>query len=318
MKDTSGMSVSEIHSGTEKRNPIMKRVAYYQGCSLEGLAVEYDVSTRLVCKALGIELVEIPDWNCCGSSPAQTVDPLLSAALAGRNLAIAIQQGCDVVMTPCPGCLKALKGALKTYNDPEKREAFLEVLDMPFDGNIKAVSVLQLFYEDVGTEVVKQKVTKPLTDKVIAPYYGCLTSRPPAFAQFDDPENPISMDRLLEAIGATVPDFPYKTECCGATYGVTRNEIVGKLTGRILDMARRVGAQAIAVACPLCQQNLDLRQSQVERHSHRIFNIPVVYITQLMGMALGIDPKELGMKKLFVDADFMFRDLRRAKEGIGG
>lgn len=290
----------------------MKRIAYYQGCSLEGLAREYDMSTRAVCKALDVELVEIPDWNCCGSTPAHSYDPLLPAALAGRNLAIAEGEGCDVVATPCPGCLKALKDALEVYQDEKKRAAFLEVLGMPFDGNIEAISVLQALYEDVGLDAIKKKVKTPLKGLVAVPYYGCLHSRPPKPNQFDDPENPIVMDRLLETIGVTVPDFPYKTECCGAAFGVTRNEIVGKLSARILDMAVRVGARMIVVACPLCQQNLDLRQDQISRRAGREFNIPVVYITQLIGLALGLNPKELGLKKLFVDASTLLKELMDA------
>jgi len=298
----------------QEPKPSEMRVAYYQGCSLEQMASEFDISTRMVCEALDIELVEIPDWSCCGSTPAHSHDPLLSAALAGRNLAIAAQQGCEVVMTPCPGCLKALKGALKVYKDPQKRAAFLEILQMPFDGNIKAISNLQLFFENVGMDAVRRRVTKPLTHLSVVPYYGCLLSRPAEFMQFDDPENPVSMDRILEAIGASVPDFPYKTECCGATYGVTRNEIVGRLTGRILDMAQRVGAQAIAVSCPLCQQNLDLRQAQVSRHCHREFHIPVLYISQFMGLAFGLDPRALGINKLFVEADSLLDFLTSESE----
>lgn len=287
-----------------------KSVAYYQGCSLEGLAVEFDRSTRAVCRALDIELVDIPDWNCCGSTPAHSYDPLLSAALAGRNLAIAENMGCDVVMTPCPGCLKSLKGALETRHNEKDHDVFMDLLGMPFAGRIKAISVLQLLYEQVGVDAIAARLEFPLTDLVMAPYYGCLLSRPPQFAQFDDPENPISMDRLIEATGATALAFPYKTECCGATYGVTRNDIVGRLTGRILDMAVNMGAQAIVVACPLCQQNLDLRQSQVNRYCKRSFAIPVLYITQVLGLALGLDAKELALDKLFVSAEHLIDDLR--------
>jgi len=291
----------------ERTKRMKKRVAYYQGCSLEGLAVEYDISTRSVCKALDVELVEIPDWNCCGSTPAHSHDPLLSAALAGRNLAIAEKIGCETVMTPCPGCLKSLKGALQAFHNEREHDSFMQLLAMPFAGEIKAISVLQLLYETVGAYQISQRITRPLIDLVLAPYYGCLLSRPAQFAQFDDPENPVSMDELLSSAGATVVDFPYKTECCGATYGVTRNEIVAKLTGRILDMALSLGAQAIVVACPLCQQNLDLRQSQVDRHWKRRFDMPVVYITQLLGLALGIEPERLGLDKLFVKPDFFLK-----------
>jgi heterodisulfide reductase subunit B len=293
----------------EKEEPPVKRIAYYQGCSLEGLAGEYDLSTRAICRELSVELVPIPDWNCCGSTPAHSYDPLISAALAGRNLAIAAQQGCDTVMTPCPGCLKSLRGAIEYYKNPEQREDFLKVLGMELDGRIKAVSILELLYEQVGVDFLRHKVRRPLTGHVLVPYYGCLLTRPASYALFDDPENPVSMDRLIEATGATAPDFPYKTECCGAAHGVVRNEIVRKLSGRILEMAVAQGAEAIVVACPLCQQNLDLRRGQVDRHWKRKFKLPVVYITQLIGLALGLEPKALGIDKLFVSADCLLREI---------
>lgn len=291
----------------------MKRVAYYKGCSLEGLAAEYDRSTHAVCEAFGIELVEIADWNCCGSTPAHSYDPLLSAALAGRNLAIAADQGCDTVMTPCPGCLKSLKGAQETCEDQQQRKAFVDLVGRDVDG-LKAVSLLQLLYEEVGPEALKKAVRRPLTGHVIIPYYGCLLTRPAERAKFDDPENPVSMDRLIEATGATVPDFPYKTECCGATYGVTRNDFVGKLSGRILDMAVRLGAEAVVVACPLCQQNLDMRQDQINKYAKSSFNLPVPYISQVIGLAMGMEPKMLGMDKLCVPPDILFEQ-RHAEDG---
>ena len=292
-------------------------VAYYPGCSVEGLAIEYDQSTRAVCKALGIKLLEIPEWSCCGSTPAHSLDPTLSGALAGRNLAIAERMGCAVVMTPCPGCLRSLKGALEIHDSPERRQALLDLMGMPFEGKVRAISVLELLFNALEAGLLTEaRVKRPLTDLMIAPYYGCLLTRPPGFAQFDDPENPVSMDRILTTIGATVVDFPFKTECCGATYGVARNPIVTELTGRILDMAARLNAQAVAVACPLCQQNLDLRQSQVDRRWSRSFNLPVVYLPQLVGLALGIAPEELGFDKLVVSPDVLLSELQKVSEGI--
>jgi heterodisulfide reductase subunit B2 len=297
------------HMAIATRDELLKglRVAYYKGCSLDGLAVEFDISTRAVCEALGVQLVEIPDWNCCGSTPAHSLDALLSGALAGRNLAIAERMGCRLVMTPCPGCLRSLKSAIEVYEAVSTRESFLELLGMPFKGQVRAISVVELLLGALEAGFARNRVTHPLMDRVVVPYYGCLMTRPGWFAQFDDPENPVSMDRILEAMGATVPDFPYKTECCGATYGVTRNHIVTGLTGRILDMAARVHAQTVVVACPLCQQNLDLRQGQVDRSWNRNFDLPVVYITQLVGLALGIDPQRLGLDKLIVNADFLLK-----------
>lgn len=289
---------------------ISDRIAYYPGCSVEGTAKEFDESTREVCKALGVRLWEIPDWNCCGSTPSHIYDALLSAAISGRNLAICESHGFDKVMTPCPGCLKALKGSLEVFSDPSRRQDLLEILGMSFGGRIKAVSVVQFLLEDVGTDEIERRVVMPWEDINVVPYYGCLLTRPPKYAQFDDPEQPTSMDRLLESIGATVPHFPFKTECCGATYGVLRKDIVGRLTGRILEMARSVGADAIAVACPLCQQNLDLRQGQVERYRKDSYQIPVIYITQMIGLAFGIDPNKLGFHRLAVSAEKIVRKVR--------
>jgi len=295
---------------------MLREIAYYPGCSIEGTAKEFDESVKEVCKVLGVSLREIPDWNCCGSTPAHIYDPLLSAALSGRNLAIAESIGFDKVMTPCPGCLKALKGALEIFHDPSKQNDFLNILGMPFEGNVRAISVVQFLVEDVGVEKIERNVVFPLEGVVVVPYYGCILTRPPGFAQFDDPEQPTSMDRLLESVGATVPHFPFKTECCGATYGVLRKDIVGRLTGRILEMARDLGADAIAVACPLCQQNLDLRQGQVERYRKDSFKIPVVYITQMIGLAFGIEPRKLGLHRLVVKPNFLLRMGHRTREGF--
>jgi heterodisulfide reductase subunit B len=295
---------------------MLREIAYYPGCSVEGTAKEFDESVREICKALGVSLREIPDWNCCGSTPAHIYDPLLSAALSGRNLAIAESMGFDKVMTPCPGCLKALKGALEVFHAPSKKEDFLNILGMPFKGQIRAISIVQFLIEDVGLAEIERNVVFPLDGVTVVPYYGCILTRPPGFAQFDDPEQPISMDRLLESIGATVPHFPFKTECCGATYGVLRKDIVGRLTGRILEMARDLGADAIAVACPLCQQNLDLRQGQVERYRKDSFQIPVVYITQMIGLALGIEPRKLGLHRLVVKPNFLLKMSHGRREGF--
>ncbi|WP_123289688.1 CoB--CoM heterodisulfide reductase iron-sulfur subunit B family protein [Desulfosoma caldarium] len=273
-------------------------VAYYPGCSLEGLAVEYDLSTRSVCHALGLSLVELEDWNCCGSTPASLYDPMLSATLAGRNLLLAQRARLKTVMTPCPGCLKALKGAIKAH--ALHSEAFEEALGHPYEGTVRAVSVLQLLYEKVGPNTLAHAVRWPLDGLSVVPYYGCLLTRPERSAQFDDPENPVSMDLLLEALGCVVPHFPFKTECCGATSGITRADVVARLSGRLLDMARRSGAQAIVVACPLCQQNLDLRQAQAEKAMRSRFGLPVLYLTQIIGWALGLPEQDLGLGKLVV------------------
>ncbi|MBW1972287.1 MAG: CoB--CoM heterodisulfide reductase iron-sulfur subunit B family protein [Deltaproteobacteria bacterium] len=286
--------------------------AYYPGCSLESSAKEYDVSTRKVADILKVELIEIPDWSCCGASPAHTVDHLFASAVAARNLAIVEEMGRDTLVTPCPECLSAFKKAIYNMSkDDGFKKKVNSLLDKPFNLNVEAKSFLQILYEDVGKENISKKVIKPLIGVNIVPYYGCLLTRPPDVAQFDDPENPISMDTILETIGANVPYFSYKLECCGAAYGVTKRRIVTKLSGDILKTAIESGADAVAVACPLCQQNLDLRQDQINRDQGFDFHIPILYITQLMGLSFGLSASELMIDKHNVKSDHFLEKIEK-------
>jgi heterodisulfide reductase subunit B len=273
-------------------------LGYYPGCSQSGTAAEYDISTRACCKALGIELADIPDWTCCGSTPAHTVDHHLAGALAARNLLQAEAAGFTRVTTPCPSCLAALKTADHHLAEPAYRAEVERLLGRPAPGPVQSISTLQALAEQAGAEGVRKHVTKPLTGLRVACYYGCIMNRPPALMAFDDPENPVVMDELLAACGATVVAFPFKTECCGAAYAMPRLDVMQRLSARILDMAENCGADAIAVACPLCQMNLDLRRGQVNAASGRNIQIPVPYFTQLMGLALGLPQESLGLEKL--------------------
>ncbi len=170
-----------------------------------------------------------------------------------------------------------------------------------------AKSTLQVIYEDMGLDAVAKAVTTRMPDLKVAPYYGCILNRPPEVAGFDDPENPISMDRVLEAVGVKVVDFAFKLECCGAAYGVPNQETVTFLTAKVLTMALDAGANCMAVACPLCQQNLDLRQAQVNAATGNTFNIPVLYFSQIMGLAYGYSPEELGIDKCIISAEPLIR-----------
>jgi heterodisulfide reductase subunit B2 len=285
-----------------------KEYVYYPGCSLEGTAAEYDTSLRLVFKALDVKIEEPPDWSCCGSTPAHTVDHVFAAALAARNLAIVEKMKVHTVTTPCPSCLTVLKRAhLKMARDAAFKTEVNSLLDEPYECGADAKSSLQIIYEDVGLEAIASKVTHVLPDMKVAPYYGCILSRPRDVAQFDDPENPVSMDKVLSAVGVEVRDYAFKLECCGAAFGVPKREMVNQLTYKVLDMALDAGANCIAVACPLCQQNLDLRQGQVNRAMGSSFKIPVLYFTQIMGLAYGYSPKELGIDKLIVNPDDLIR-----------
>ncbi|MDP2847108.1 MAG: CoB--CoM heterodisulfide reductase iron-sulfur subunit B family protein [Humidesulfovibrio sp.] len=273
-------------------------LGYYPGCSQSGTAAEYDISTRACCKALGIELADVPDWTCCGSTPAHTVDHHLAGALSARNLLQAQAAGFDRVITPCPSCLSALKTADAHLAHETYRAKVEHLLGRPGPGPVNCQSVLQVLFEQIGPGGVKAKVTRPLTGLRVAPYYGCIMNRPPGLMNFDDPENPMAMDALLSACGAEVVDFPFKTECCGAAFGMPRLDVMQRLSARILDMARSCGADAIVVACPLCQMNLDLRRGQVNSASGQDITMPVPYFTQLLGLALGLPDADLALGKL--------------------
>ncbi|MBP7528623.1 MAG: CoB--CoM heterodisulfide reductase iron-sulfur subunit B family protein [Syntrophorhabdaceae bacterium] len=289
-----------------------KEYAYFSGCSLEGTAKEYDESLRVVMKALGVNLVEPDDWSCCGSTPAHTVDHVFAAALAARNLCLVEKMNKEVLTTPCPSCLMAFKKA--QYNmsrDDAFKGEVNELLDEAYNCGVESKSSLQIIYEDIGLDAIAAKVTHIMPDLKVAPYYGCILSRPPEIAQFDDPENPVSMDKVLTAAGIDVRDFAFKMECCGAAFGVPKQEMVNRLSAKVLEMALDAGANCIAVACPLCQQNLDLRQEQVNKTMGSNYNIPIIYFTQLMGLAYGFSPKELGMDKVVVSADKITRRITK-------
>ncbi|WP_291325744.1 CoB--CoM heterodisulfide reductase iron-sulfur subunit B family protein [Desulfovibrio sp. UCD-KL4C] len=274
--------------------------AYYPGCSGTGTSIEYDMSTRAICAELGITLTDIPDWSCCGSTPAHTVDHTLSSALSARNLALVEKMDLDTAITPCPSCLTNLKTATHRMEKDVFREKVNNLLDTPYQGGVATKSVLQILVEDMGVKALKDKTVKPLKGLKVAAYYGCIMNRPPEVMNFDDPEHPMAMDNILTALGATVLPFPLKVECCGASFGIPRKDIVMNLSGKLLDAAKDIGADALATACPLCQMNLDLRQDQINSSGGTNYDIPVFYYTQLIGLALGLSEKKLGIDKLCV------------------
>ncbi len=275
--------------------------AYYPGCSTHGMANEYDLSTREVCERLGIALTEIPDWVCCGASPAHAVDPLLSLALAAKNLA---QAPGDTVITGCAACFNRFKTALHALqHDRSLWEQVRHLATLPeTNGRLAQVAhLLEVICDGYGLENLKAKVEKPLKGLKVASYYGCLLVRPPKVMAFDDPDHPQKMDQLMATIGAEPVEWEFKTECCGAFHSMPHPEIVLRLTGNILQAAKGAGADVIAVACPMCQINLDLRQSDVERQLKRRLRLPVLYFTQLLGLALGVPANKLGLDRLIVD-----------------
>ncbi len=289
------------------------KFAYYPGCSAVGTSADYEASTRMVCKDLGFGLNDIDDWNCCGSTPAHAVSTELSAALCVRNLDIAKKAGADKLLTTCPSCLSNLRHAGHRMEDEDFRKNVDSLLDEPSTKSFpEAESVMQALVDTYGLDTLAGRVAKKFKGIRLAPYYGCLMSRPAEIMNFGDPENPQMMEDILRACGADVLDFPLKTNCCGASFGIPERSMTAKLSGKILQVAKNMQADAIVVACPLCQMNLDLRQGQAESAMQDRFNLPVLYFTQILGLAFGHDPKDLGMNKLCVSANALLAKLDAA------
>jgi len=260
------------------------QVTYYPGCSLQGSARDYAESIAGVCAALGIRLQEIPDWNCCGATAAHSIDHRASIELAGRNLNLAAELPHTDMLVPCPMCFNRLKTAARLIRRNQTQ-----------GGPIKsAVSWPQIWdlANFFATEKILQTaaahVKKPLAGLKVVCYYGCMASRPPEITGADDFEDPQSLDRIVENLGATPIPWPFKTDCCGASQVLSRPDIVSRLVEKLLDMARRVGAQAIVVSCQMCQANLDMYQLKIEADSNRHFALPIYYFTELIGLACNL------------------------------
>ncbi|MHB8926637.1 MAG: CoB--CoM heterodisulfide reductase iron-sulfur subunit B family protein [Bacillota bacterium] len=269
----------------------MKKLTFYPGCSLHSTAVEYDESTRAVFETLGYTLEELADWNCCGASSAHATDHYLSLALPVRNLVLAEKEGVGEVATACAACYNALRKADHAVRTGapeavEANESMVEVMGRKYGGGVKVVSTLELLSRPETLAAVRQKAVQPLRGLKVAPYYGCLLTRPAEAVAFEDPEQPTSLDRVLEAAGAEVVRWSWKTECCGASLALSRPELLKELARRIIVAAREAGAQAIATACPMCHANLDYRQSEIPELKDN--PVPVYFVTELLGLAFGL------------------------------
>lgn len=279
----------------------MSRLTYFPGCSLRHSAAEFDQSTRRVLEFFGVDFVEVPDWTCCGSSPAHMTDHLLAQALAARNLRQASLVG-DEMFAPCPSCYQREKDAeMEIHSDPAFRAEVNDLLDAPYQGSVRVLTLPEVLMERVGEERIKQAVKTDLVLLKVVPYYGCLLGRPYQLVGECDDEQPMIMDRLLQAAGVDVRPWNYKTECCGASVGLPKRDIHRRLSRKVLAQAVQAGADAIVVACPLCHQNLDLRQSQINAAFGTNFSVPILYLTQVIGLAVGLSAEELLLHKHAVD-----------------
>lgn len=277
------------------------KYAFFPGCSLLSSAAEYASSAYEVCKLVGIELQEIDDWVCCGATPAHVKSRLLSIALPIISCASAEKTGLDV-LTCCAACYNRLKTANhEVCEDPELLGRVNELIEEDYSGSVKVLHLLEVLAERMGTQNRTANIVRPLTGLKVAPYYGCLIARMDKELRIDAVENPTMLDKLFEAAGAEIVEWPYKTECCGASLTLASTKTVVRLSGTILESAKQAEADCIVVVCPLCQANLDMYQGEASVRAGRPLNVPVLYFTQLLGLALGADPERLGLDRLIMD-----------------
>ena len=283
---------------------------YFPGCSMESTAFDYDHSARAVMKALGNQLVELPDWNCCGATGADVVSHLLSIALPARNLAKAQALG-DQIVTTCSSCyLNLFRVNAHLATEPglqEELDLVLGEVDLHYDGRLRVRHLLELLVTDIGLEAIARRVQRRLGGIRVAPYYGCLVVRP--YAEFDGPDLPTSMDRLLMALGATVVPYAMKTRCCGGVLMTTQKKIGLKLVGDLLSPVRDV--DCVVTVCPLCQLNLEAYQREVSGQLGAPVHIPVLYFTQLMGIAFGLPEEDLKLKANLVGTQALMKRLNQ-------
>ncbi|KAF1085388.1 succinate dehydrogenase/fumarate reductase iron-sulfur subunit [Sporotomaculum syntrophicum] len=256
------------------------RLSYYPGCSLKATAKEYDMSARDACKGLGIELVELDDWVCCGATCAHSTNHMLSIALPSQNVALAQRAGMDLAI-PCAACYSRVKKAdYVLRNDDVMRQKVEDIVDFKYNASVNVHSLVEVVGQ-LGEKAIAEKVQKPLKGLKVVCYYGCLMVRPPQVTCFDNTEHPMFLDNIVKALGAEPIQWSYKTECCGASLSLTSKDVVHGMVGRIIDAAKEVEAMAIVTACPLCQSNLEMRQAKGT-------DLPAFYFTELIGLALGL------------------------------
>jgi len=282
------------------------KYSYFPGCSAEATGKAYDVSARAVCAKLGIELEELEDWNCCGATSYFSARELLSFAISARNLALAEASGASDLIATCNSCYTVLAKTNKYMSlSPELATEVNEALAQvgrSYKGTVKVRHLAEMLVTDYGLEALAEKVTRRLTGIKVAPYYGCQFTRPMG-GDWDDFEFPVTLDKLFEAMGATMVDFPMKTKCCGGMMMLTNADAALKMCHDLLAAVEESGADVVVACCPLCEMNLEAYQPKVNAKYGTSFRIPVLYFTQLAGYALGCDPKDLAIDKQVVPCE---------------
>lgn len=293
---------------------MMTELGYYPGCALHGSSNDYERSVRTCLKALNVNLKELDDWICCGATAAHSLNRMLAVALPARNLGLAERDGFESVLAPCPMCSMELIKANHALVENEKlRKQISDIVELNVRGATQVINLIQAF-QRIGLDIIRETVTTPLAHVNAACYYGCLLLRPPEILRFDDCERPRSMEAVVEALGASTVEWGYATECCGAGMTMAREETVTELSHRILSDAAAHGANCIVVACPMCHINLDMKQADIERRYRVKHGMMIYYLSDLVGLALGLGEKQLGIDRHFVTA----RPENKAGAAAGG
>ena len=291
------------------------KIGIYPGCSLTGSSREYSESLFAVAEVLGMELPQVPDWNCCGATAAHNMSHELSLALPTRILASAEAAGMDEIVVPCAACYSRLFVTRhELLHDDHLREKISGIIEKDYKGTTKVINIIE-WIERIPEEKWQSAVKSTFSRKV-ACYYGCLLVRPHKILNFDRPEDPQSMDAIMKRIGANPIEWAFKVECCGAGFSVSRTQTVARLSGNILEDASSRGAEAIIVACPMCHSNLDMRRAKIEAFNKKSFKLPVIYVTQALGLAMGIPEEKLGLHRHKVPVKFPNEKASKPESGV--
>ncbi len=284
------------------------KLSYFPGCTLNTTGKGFDNAVRASAAAVGLDLVELPEWNCCGATYPLIIDNMLELAAPAHVLVAARDEG-STVTTACTTCYNVLKRTNHFIREhEEERERLNTFIEAEYSGEVEVKDILHLLRDDVGFDVVQEKVQMPLEDLKVASYYGCMVLRPPDEVAYDDPDHPQSLDDLMAALGATPVDFAHKNECCGAYLAVKDPAVTQEMVYTILKSAQAAGAEAVATNCPLCQFNLDKQQAEMRKRHAGYKPVPVFYFSQLMGLALGLDARDYGWERHYVDALPLLRE----------
>jgi len=286
----------------------------FLGCAIPYRVTAYEISSRKILRKLGIELVEMPEFNCCGL-PLDPVSHETMLVLAARNLALAEQKGLDIIAL-CPGCAGTLKKVGKMLKEDkhlnEEINCRLKEAGLRYEGTVTAKHIMQVLVEDVGLEKIKETIVRPLTNVKVAEHNGCHIFRPKEYIELDDPEDPKMLKTLIEATGATCLDYMDETECCGAPSVGVNDKVALQLARDKLNHIKTVDAQAMITICPFCHIMYDTNELRIEKMFNEVYGIPILHYPQLLGLAMGMSPEELAFNELRVDCS---KIIKQACEG---